>query len=58
MRIIVTPDGRGIGLGPINGNRLRHAVTSDRLAEKALGSQFVPLLGQQEINGLARMALS
>ena len=43
---------------PIDGDLLRHAMTTDRLGETPLGRVLVPLLREEEIDGLARMALS
>src|SRR5439155_3959553 len=38
---------------PIDGDLLRHAMTTDRLGEKPLGRVLVPLLREEEIDGLA-----
>jgi hypothetical protein len=53
--LIVALDGRGIGLTPIDGDRLRRAMAMDRLGEKAWGGCAVPLSGEEEGNGLARI---
>src|SRR6266850_839319 len=50
---VVASDGRGIGLAPINRDRLWHAMTPNRLGEKARGGALVALVREQEINGLA-----
>ena len=51
---IVALDGRFIGRTPVDGDLLRHAVAADRFLEKAERGLFVPLLGEQKVNGLAR----
>jgi hypothetical protein len=58
IRIIVTLDGRGIGLAPIDGDCLRHAMPADRLGQEPLGRWLVACLRQEEINGLARFIAS
>jgi hypothetical protein len=50
--LIISPDGRRIGLAAIDGDLLRHAMTADRLGEKALGRLLITLLRQEEIDGL------
>jgi hypothetical protein len=47
--LIVPPDGGGIGLAPIDGNRLGNAMATKRLGEEARGR---PLVAQQ---GLTRL---
>ena len=53
MLLVIAPDGRRIGLTPVNGDLFGHAVPADGLGQKALGSPLVPLLGQQKVNRLA-----
>jgi hypothetical protein len=52
---VVAFDGRGIGLAPINRELLWHAMTPNRLGEKARGGALVALLREQEITGLAAL---
>jgi hypothetical protein len=58
VHLVVSPNGSGIGLTAIDGDRLGHAVPADGFGEKTLRGWLVPVLGEQEIDGLARMALS
>ena len=44
MCLIVPPNGGGIGLAPIDGNRFGNAVATNRLGEEARGR---PLVAQQ-----------
>jgi hypothetical protein len=37
MLVVVTPDGRGVGLTAIDGDRLRHPVTTNGLGQEAQG---------------------
>src|SRR5882724_11729463 len=53
MRLVVVANGRGIGLAPINSDRLRDPVTANRFGEETLGGPLVALLGQQKVNRLA-----
>jgi hypothetical protein len=53
VRLVVPPDGTGIGLAPIDGDRLGRAMTADRLGEEAFSRLLVARLREQEINGLA-----
>jgi len=39
---VVSPDGGGIGLAPINGNRLRDTMALDRLGEEAQSGRLIP----------------
>jgi hypothetical protein len=52
MLLIVTPDGGGIGLAPIDGDRLRHPMAANGFGEEALGRVLVPLCREEEIDGL------
>jgi hypothetical protein len=51
--LVVALDGRFVGRTPVDGDLLRHAVAADRLLEKAERGRFVPLRGEQKVNGLA-----
>ena len=53
VRLIIAPDGGGIGLAPIDGDRLRHPMTADGFGQKASGGWLVPLGREEEIDGLA-----
>jgi hypothetical protein len=55
VRLIVPPNGGGIGLTAIDGDRLGHAVPADGFGEEACGRLLVALLRQEEINGLATL---
>src|SRR5919199_4324317 len=50
---IVPPDGGGIGLAPVDGDRLRHAMAADGLGEEARSRPLVALLREQEIDRLS-----
>ena len=52
MLVIVTPDSCGIGLAPIDGNRLGNAMATKRLGEEARGRPLVPVFGAEEIDRL------
>jgi hypothetical protein len=52
MGLVVAPDRRGIGLATINGDFLGDAMATNGLDEEAQGCPFVPLLRQEEIDGL------
>jgi hypothetical protein len=51
--LIVPPDSSGIGLAPIDGNRLRNAMATKRLGEEARGR---PLVAQQGFTLLTSVA--
>jgi hypothetical protein len=53
MLLIIGPDGRSIGLTPIDGNRLRDPMAADGLFQKAQGGVLIPLRRQQKVNRLA-----
>ena len=50
---IVTLDGRFISGTPVDRDLLRYAVAANRLGQEPLGCLLVPVLRQQEIDGLA-----
>jgi len=50
--LIVPLDGGGIGLAPIDGNRLGNAMATKRLSEEARGRPLVPVFGAEEIDRL------
>jgi len=52
--VIVALDGRGIGVAAIDGDLVRDAVATNGLVQEAPSRLFIPLLGQQKINGLAK----
>jgi hypothetical protein len=52
---VVSPDGRSIHLAPIDGDLLRHSKTSDGFGQRGRGRPLVALLGEQKIDGLARL---
>src|SRR5207245_10207363 len=51
--LVVARNRRFIRRTPIDGDLLRYAMTTDRLGEKPLGRVLVPLLREEEIDGLA-----
>src|SRR5687768_16851264 len=53
--LVVCPDGRGIGLAPINGDHLGYPMAVDGLGQEAYGRPLVPVSGQEEINRLATL---
>jgi hypothetical protein len=53
MLLVVAPNGRGIGLAPIDGDRLGDTMATDRLGEEGRGRMLVALRREQEIDGLA-----
>jgi hypothetical protein len=53
VRLIVPPDGGGIGLAPVDGNRLGNAMATKRLGEEARGR---PLGAQQGCTLLTSVA--
>jgi hypothetical protein len=53
MLLIVTPDGGGIGLTPINRHLRRHTIAANGLGQEALGRPLVPLLREEKVSGLA-----
>ena len=50
--LVVGPDGRGMGLAPVDGDVFGDAVPADRLGQETRGRLLVALLRQQKINGL------
>jgi hypothetical protein len=52
VRFVVSPEGGRLGLAPIAGERLRHAVATNRLGEEARGGALVPLLREEASAGL------
>jgi hypothetical protein len=55
MRFVIRPDGGRIGLTPIDGDGLGHAMAADGLGQEAQGRPLVPLLGEEKVNGLAAL---
>jgi hypothetical protein len=55
MLLVVAPNGRGIGLAPINGDRLVDTMATDRLGGEARGRLLVALRRAQEIDALATL---
>ena len=53
MCLVVALDRGFIGVAAVNCDRLRQPVAADRLLEKAQRRLFVPMLGEQKVNGLA-----
>jgi hypothetical protein len=49
---IIAPDGGRLGLAPINRHLLRPPMAADGLDQEAHGGSLVPLLRQEEIEGL------
>src|SRR5215813_6117804 len=50
---VIAFDGGFIGVTAVNGDRLRDPVPADRLLQKPQRGLFIPMLGQQKVNGLA-----
>jgi hypothetical protein len=50
---IKAPNGGGIGLTAVDGDRRRDAMAANGLGEKPRGRALVSVRGEQEINGLA-----
>ena len=50
MRFVIPPDGRRIGLAPVDRDRLGHAMAADGLGEEAHSRPLVALLREEEIN--------
>ena len=50
---MIASDGSRMALAALNGKRLGHAMTADRLAEDACGRLLVALFREGDINGLA-----
>src|SRR6266704_5249653 len=53
--LIVALDGGCIGRTPVDGDLLWHAMAADRLGQKSLGHLLVPVLREEEVDGLARL---
>jgi hypothetical protein len=53
MLFVIAFDGSFIGVTAINGDRLRDSVPADRLFQKPQCGLFIPMLGEQKVNGLA-----
>ena len=51
MLLVVAPNGRGIDLAPIDGDRLGDTMATGRLGEEARGRLLVALRREQEIDG-------
>src|SRR2546423_3785672 len=51
----VALDGRFIGRTPVDGALLWHAMAADRLGQTSLGRLLVPVLREEEGDGLARL---
>jgi hypothetical protein len=58
MLVMVTPDRCGIGLAPIDGDRLWHTTAADGVGEEAPGGVFVAVLHEEEIDGMASLVHS
>jgi hypothetical protein len=50
---IIAPNGDGMGLAAVDRDRCKPAMTADRLRGKAHGGALIPVLGAQDIDGLA-----
>jgi hypothetical protein len=51
--LVVALDGGFIGVTAVNGDRLWKPITADRFLERLQRRLFVPLLGEQKVDGLA-----
>src|SRR4029077_1439570 len=53
--LIVALDGGFSGRTPVDGDLLWHAMAADCLGQQALGRLLVPVLREEEVDGLARL---
>jgi hypothetical protein len=53
MFLVRALDGYRVGLTAVNGDRLRHAATADRLLEEPSGGLLIPVLREQNVDRLA-----
>jgi hypothetical protein len=55
--LVVTVDGRFVGLTPVNGDRFRDPVTAARLRQKTPRGFCIPVLREQKVNGLTGLVV-
>jgi hypothetical protein len=55
MLVMLTPDRCGIGLAPIDGDRLWQTMAADGVGEEAPDGLFVAVLHEEEIDGVASL---
>jgi hypothetical protein len=55
MLVMVIPASGGMGLAPINGDRLGRAMAADGLGEEAPSGSLASVLSEQEVTRLPRL---